>query len=153
MVSVLTNQEEVSPQHHTIRGDYLVTEWGDVGRDGFINLGIYDEMIDLVNQFEIDPTILYRGIDRDLDHVHHGTTKGDVIDYTGRLSSWSTEYRVASDFANGDDSVYRLVVTHKIIGLKMLYNRSEHEVILPGHLYTVTSDKEDERCIDVEITD
>jgi hypothetical protein len=41
-----------------------------------------------------------------------------------------------------------------MIGLKRLHDRSTHEVILPGHLYTVTSDgKEDGWCIDVEITD
>jgi hypothetical protein len=152
MVSVLG----VTPDYKTFRGDYLIIEWTDVGRDGLIKAGLYDEMVDLVNQFEIEPTVLYRGISRVIDHTtYHGTSKGAVIDYTGRLSSWSTEYAVAHYFANGKNSeMYRLVVTHKMIGLKRLHDRSTHEVILPGHLYTVTSDgKEDGWCIDVEITD
>lgn len=118
--------EDLKPRYGCVCMDCIVLAWMD-----FVNPvkelkkeGVYDLFSSLVNKNTFSG-VLYRGTDYNITG-----NVGDVINYSNRLTSWSTEEEVALDFTTEENPIILKLSCKDVVGLPIYYSRDEKEVVL-----------------------
>lgn len=80
---------------------------------------------------------LYRGTDWEYQKLE----KGDIIDYSDRLSSWSMDKSVAENFTTDENPIILKLKCKNVPGIPIFYSRREKEIILSECTLKVTEKK------------
>ncbi len=97
---------------------------------------LYDELVSVVEASTSSVSVLYRG-----SH-HTSVIDKPTIDYTGRLSSWSTDLEVAQTFAGENGVVLEWQTPSAPLLDIRSFNKYESEVIAAGRTFCVVGEKD-----------
>ena len=116
----------------------IIEQWVSVS-DPVQNLkeaGLYDELVNVVEASSSSISVLYRG------SRHSSVIDKPTIDYTDRLSSWSTDLKVAETFAGENGVVLEWQAPSSPLLDIRAFNKCEREVISAGRTFSVVGEKD-----------
>lgn len=127
----------ISPLYGTAENDLMVFAWEDdmCPVETFRSHGYYDKMKELIRKTDISG-ILYRGVD-----TKERFFNGNFIDYTNKITSWTTDESIAWDFTNSDDPIILKCSFDNIKGMVLVQQTEKERILDEMKLEIVSYDK------------